>query len=43
MLEPLRVDVGSYVPLDNPFTYEGTSGAWNEQDLHEAFTNASIA
>ncbi|KAF8912823.1 hypothetical protein CPB84DRAFT_1759590 [Gymnopilus junonius] len=42
LLEPLRVDVGSYVPLENPFTYEGTDGAWNEQELHEAFVNAGV-
>lgn len=42
LLEPLRVDVGSYVPLENPFTYEGTDGSWNEQELHEAFVNAGV-
>ncbi|KAF8973722.1 hypothetical protein BDZ97DRAFT_1648381 [Flammula alnicola] len=42
LLEPLRVDVKSHVPLENPFTYEGTEGPWDEQELHGAFVNANI-
>ncbi|KAF9478033.1 hypothetical protein BDN70DRAFT_809626 [Pholiota conissans] len=42
LLEPLRVDINSRVPLKNPFTFEGTSGPWDEQELHEAFLKANI-
>jgi hypothetical protein len=39
-LDPLRVDVNSYIPLENPFTYEGTDGPWDEERLHNTFLNA---
>ncbi|KAH9486771.1 Arf guanine nucleotide exchange factor sec74 [Psilocybe cubensis] len=42
LLEPLRVDVNSLVSLENPFTYEGTDGPWDEHELHQAFVNASV-
>ena len=29
-----------YIPLENPYTYEGTNGPWNEQELHCAFVKA---
>ena len=31
-----------YIPLENPFTYEGTNGPWNEQELHSAFVKARV-
>ena len=31
-----------YIPLENPYTYEGTNGPWNEQELHCAFVNARV-
>jgi hypothetical protein len=42
LLEPLRVDVQAHIPLENPFTYEGTAGSWNEVELHQAFVKASV-
>ncbi|KAF8167944.1 hypothetical protein B0H34DRAFT_683719 [Crassisporium funariophilum] len=42
LLGPLRVDVETYIPLENPFTFEGTDGPWDEQDLHQAFVEANI-
>lgn len=34
--------MNSFVPLENPFSYEGTEGSWDERELHQAFLNASI-
>ena len=42
LLEPLRVDVERYIPLENPYAYEGTNGPWNEQELHCAFVKARV-
>ena len=42
LLGPLRVDVERYIPLENPYTYEGTNGPWNEQELHCAFVKARV-
>ena len=42
LLGPLRVDVERYIPLENPFTYEGTNGPWDEQELHCAFVKARV-
>ena len=42
LLGPLRVDVERYIPLENPYTYEGTNGPWNEQELHCAFVRAKV-
>ncbi|KAJ7169573.1 hypothetical protein C8R46DRAFT_1089245 [Mycena filopes] len=42
MLGPLRVDVNAYVPRENPYSFLGTSGPWDEQDLLLAFTKASV-
>lgn len=28
--------------LENPFSYEGTDGPWDEHELHEAFLTANI-
>ncbi|KAF8807560.1 hypothetical protein BYT27DRAFT_7138610 [Phlegmacium glaucopus] len=42
LLRPLRVDVERYIPLESPYTYEGTNGPWNEQELHRAFVKARV-
>lgn len=42
LLGPLRVDVERYIPLENPYTYEGTNGPWNERELHFAFVKARV-
>jgi hypothetical protein len=34
--------VERYIPLENPYTYEGTNGSWNEQELHCAFVKARV-
>lgn len=41
LLGPLRVDVERYIPLENPYTHEGTNGPWDEQELHCAFVKAN--
>jgi hypothetical protein len=33
------VDVEEHIPLENPYTYEGTSRPWNEH-IHETFSKA---
>ncbi|KAH9064153.1 hypothetical protein EDB87DRAFT_1804426 [Lactarius vividus] len=40
LLGPLRVDVEEYIPLENPYSYEGTSRLRNEEDIHETFSKA---
>ncbi|KAF7339914.1 Arf guanine nucleotide exchange factor sec74 [Mycena venus] len=42
MLGPLRVDVDSYVPRENPYSFQGTAGPWDEQDLQLAFAKANV-
>lgn len=42
LLGPLRVDVQTHIPLENPFTYQGTVGSWDEQELHQAFIGANV-
>ncbi|KAJ7666427.1 hypothetical protein B0H17DRAFT_990621 [Mycena rosella] len=42
MLGPLRVDVDAYVPRENPYSFEGTAGPWDEQDLQLAFAKANV-
>lgn len=34
--------MNSFVPLENPFSYVGTEGPWDERELHQAFLNAKI-
>jgi len=36
------VNVNSLVPLENPFTYEGKNGIWDEAELHGAFMRANV-
>ncbi|KAF9535866.1 hypothetical protein CPB83DRAFT_753632, partial [Crepidotus variabilis] len=41
-LDPLRADVATHIPLENPFSFEGTNGPWDEPKLHDAFMNAKV-
>ncbi|KAJ7900023.1 hypothetical protein B0H14DRAFT_2671934 [Mycena olivaceomarginata] len=41
-LAPLRVDVDAYVPRENPYSFQGTAGPWDEQDLQMAFAKANV-
>lgn len=34
------MDVEEYIPLENPYSYEGTSRLRNEEDIHETFSKA---
>lgn len=38
----MRIDVESYIPLFDPFSYEGTAGKWDEEELLLAFANAHV-
>ncbi|EIN13503.1 hypothetical protein PUNSTDRAFT_140028 [Punctularia strigosozonata HHB-11173 SS5] len=40
LLDPLRVDVEAYVPLESPFSYSGTSDNWDHEALQRAFAKA---
>ena len=31
-----------YIPLENPYSYEGTNGPCNEEELHSAFVKARV-
>ncbi|KZT21638.1 hypothetical protein NEOLEDRAFT_1073097 [Neolentinus lepideus HHB14362 ss-1] len=42
LLHPLRVDVGAFIPLDNPYSYEGTAGPWDDEELRYAFAKAGV-
>lgn len=42
MLDSLRIDVESHIPLRNPFSYQGTAGSWNEAELRRSFARADI-
>ncbi|KAF9056329.1 hypothetical protein BJ165DRAFT_503298 [Panaeolus papilionaceus] len=42
LLDPLRVDVESHVALDNPFSFKGTSSAWDGEQLRRSFVGASM-
>ncbi|KAA1468677.1 hypothetical protein DENSPDRAFT_794784 [Dentipellis sp. KUC8613] len=42
LLDPLRVDVEAYVPLNDPFDFQGTEGSWSEEELRRAFALARI-
>ncbi|KAG1755120.1 uncharacterized protein EDB91DRAFT_274067 [Suillus paluster] len=37
LLDSLRVNVEQYIPLDNPYCWEGTSGSWDNDELWSAF------
>jgi hypothetical protein len=38
----LRLDVEEWVPLENPFSYVGTGGPWDEDELQLAFAKARV-
>ncbi|KAI5122596.1 hypothetical protein M0805_004811 [Coniferiporia weirii] len=42
LLGPLRVDMERYIPLRNPFSYQGTAGSWNEGELRRSFARADV-
>ncbi|TCD63389.1 hypothetical protein EIP91_005597 [Steccherinum ochraceum] len=42
LLDELRVQVQSYVPMQSPYVYRGTSDAWDEDELLRAFALASV-
>ncbi|KAJ3516784.1 hypothetical protein NLJ89_g903 [Agrocybe chaxingu] len=42
LLDPLKIDVNTCVPLENPYNHEGTNGPWDEAELHRAFVHASV-
>ncbi|KAI0068462.1 hypothetical protein BV25DRAFT_1846549 [Artomyces pyxidatus] len=42
LLRPLRVDVEQYVPLDNPYSAQGSGSAWDEAELRRAFAKAGV-
>ncbi|KAG6842525.1 hypothetical protein C0991_000051 [Blastosporella zonata] len=41
LLAPLRIDVRTTIPKDNPYSYEGTGGPWDEARLQQLFAKAS--
>ncbi|THH34105.1 hypothetical protein EUX98_g16 [Antrodiella citrinella] len=42
LLDELRVQVQSFVPMSSPYVYRGTSGPWNEDELLHAFAMATV-
>ncbi|KAK2461793.1 hypothetical protein APHAL10511_006256 [Amanita phalloides] len=42
LLSPLRVNVHSYIPAENPFSYEGTAGPWDIDKLQHDFSSVAI-
>jgi hypothetical protein len=42
LLDPLRVPTDQFVPWRNPYSYEGTHGPWNEEELRRAFAKAGV-
>lgn len=42
MLDLLRVDVESHIPLRNPYSYQGTAGSWDEELLHRSFAHPDV-
>ncbi|KAL0580317.1 hypothetical protein V5O48_001734 [Marasmius crinis-equi] len=42
LLGPLRVDVETHVPLEEPYSYEGTRGPWDENELLRSFAQPSV-
>ncbi|PPQ73222.1 hypothetical protein CVT24_010032 [Panaeolus cyanescens] len=41
LLDALRVDVESCLPLSNPFSFRGINPTWVEEELHCSFVHAS--
>lgn len=42
LLEPLRINVDNYIPIKNPYSFEGTVGAWSADELQRAFAKANV-
>jgi hypothetical protein len=42
LLDPLRVNVEAYVPTQSPYSYEGTGGPWDDEELQRAFLMADV-
>ncbi len=42
LLGPLRVDVESYIPTSNPYSWQGTTGKWDDDELQQAFARAAV-
>ncbi|KAJ3883050.1 hypothetical protein F5051DRAFT_343510 [Lentinula edodes] len=42
LLSHLKVDVEIFVPLTEPYSAQGTGGAWNEEELQRAFVNPNV-
>ncbi|KAG6845991.1 hypothetical protein H0H87_011039 [Tephrocybe sp. NHM501043] len=40
LLGPLRIDIRATIPMENPFSYEGTAGPWEEARLRQMFAKA---
>ena len=42
LLDDLRVDIHTYIPLNTPYFYQGTGGPWDEDQLLRAFATANV-
>ncbi|KAF9044873.1 hypothetical protein BDZ89DRAFT_1058971 [Hymenopellis radicata] len=42
LLGPLRVDVENYIPTSNPYSWQGTTGKWDDDELQQAFARAAV-
>ncbi|KAL5534415.1 hypothetical protein ACEPAG_877 [Sanghuangporus baumii] len=42
LLDGLRIDVETHIPLRNPYSYQGTAGSWNEAELRRSFARAGV-
>ncbi|KAG7450349.1 uncharacterized protein BT62DRAFT_943257 [Guyanagaster necrorhizus] len=41
LLDALRVDVERYIPASHPYSWEGTNGRWDDDELQSVFANAT--
>ncbi|KAK0465410.1 uncharacterized protein EV420DRAFT_1514239 [Desarmillaria tabescens] len=41
LLGALRVDVERYIPASHPYSWEGTNGRWDDDELQSVFANAT--
>lgn len=42
LLHPLRVDVASHIPTEDPYSYRGTAESWSECDLRLTFAHSTV-
>ncbi|KAL6299012.1 hypothetical protein BKA93DRAFT_743112 [Sparassis latifolia] len=42
LLDDLRINVHSLVPVESPYGYQGTGGPWDEEELLRVFVMASV-